>query len=101
MYQSVKPVVISDLSGYRFKNGGPVCCVEKAFSMIVNGADVLDAVAALEGVRTPSLVAKAVLEQTDHHLLCGKGAQDFARNLGFRIETDLNTEKSRSGPPGD
>ncbi len=52
-------------------------------------------VACIEGVRTPSLVAKAVLEQTDHHLLVGKGAQDFARNMGFRIEDDLNTEKSR------
>ena len=53
-------------------------------------------VAALEGVRTPSLVAKAVLEQTDHHLLVGKGAQEFARNMGFKIEDDLNTEKSRA-----
>jgi N4-(beta-N-acetylglucosaminyl)-L-asparaginase len=52
-------------------------------------------VAALEGVRTPSLVAKAVLEHTDHHLLVGKGAQDFARNMGFKIEDDLNTEHSR------
>lgn len=52
-------------------------------------------VAALEGVRTPSLVAKAVMEQTDHHLLAGKGAQEFARQLGFTIEADLNTEKSR------
>jgi N4-(beta-N-acetylglucosaminyl)-L-asparaginase len=52
-------------------------------------------VACLEGVRTPSLVAKAVMEQTDHHLLAGKGAQRFARNLGFKIERDLNTEKSR------
>ncbi|NIW35601.1 MAG: asparaginase, partial [Gemmatimonadetes bacterium] len=48
-------------------------------------------VAALEGVRTPSLVAKAVAELTDHHLLVGKGAQDFARALGFEIEDDLNT----------
>jgi len=53
------------------------------------------AVAALEGVRTPSLVAKAVMEQTDHHLLVGKGAQDFARSAGFTIEADLNTEHSR------
>ena len=53
------------------------------------------AVASLEGVRTPSLVAKAVLEQTDHHLLVGKGAQQFARLLGFKIEDDLNTENSR------
>src|SRR5436305_774218 len=33
------------------------------------------AVAALEGVRTPSLVARAVMEDTDHHLLVGKDAQ--------------------------
>ena len=52
-------------------------------------------VAALEGVRTPSLVAQAVLEQTDHHLLVGKGAQEFARNLGFKVEDDLNTDNSR------
>jgi N4-(beta-N-acetylglucosaminyl)-L-asparaginase len=52
-------------------------------------------VAALEGVRTPSLVAKAVLHTTDHHLLVGKGAQEFARDMGFEIEDDLNTKKSR------
>ena len=53
------------------------------------------AVAALEGVRTPSRVAQKVMEETDHHLLAGKGAQRFACNLGFKIEEDLNTEKSR------
>jgi N4-(beta-N-acetylglucosaminyl)-L-asparaginase len=52
-------------------------------------------VAAIEGVRTPSLVAKAVMDFTDHHLLVGKGAQDFARNVGFEIEEDITTEKSR------
>jgi N4-(beta-N-acetylglucosaminyl)-L-asparaginase len=52
-------------------------------------------VASIEGVRAPSLVAKAVLETTDHHLLVGKGAQSFARNMGFTIEDDLNTETSR------
>jgi N4-(beta-N-acetylglucosaminyl)-L-asparaginase len=52
-------------------------------------------VAALEGVRTPSKVALAVMQQTDHHLLVGVGAQAFARTLGFTIEPDLNTEKSR------
>ena len=46
-------------------------------------------VACLEGIRTPSLVAKAIMEQTDHHLLVGKGAQNFARNMGFKIEEDL------------
>ena len=52
-------------------------------------------VAALEGVRTPSKVAFAVMQQTDHHLLVGAGAQAFARGMGFTIEADLNTEKSR------
>ena len=53
-------------------------------------------VAALEGVRTPSRVAKAVLDYTDHHLLVGAGAQSFARQMGFTIEDDLNTEASRA-----
>ena len=52
-------------------------------------------VAGLEGVRTPSLVAKAVMEHTDHHLLVGAGAQEFARMMGFEIEDDLNTDRSR------
>jgi len=136
----VKPLVIASANGNRFKNGGNVTAVQKAFTMITGGSDVLDAViagvniveldplddsvgygglpnadgvvqldssamhgpkkragavGALEGVRTPSLVAKAVLENTDHHLIVGKGAQDFARNMGFKIEDDLNTENSR------
>jgi N4-(beta-N-acetylglucosaminyl)-L-asparaginase len=53
-------------------------------------------VAALEGVRTPALVAQAVMDQTDHHLLVGAGAQTFARNMGFPIEADLNTPTSRA-----
>src|SRR5881394_3701085 len=52
-------------------------------------------VAGIEGVRTPSKVAQMVMDLTDHHLLVGKGAQDFARNMGFKIEDDLNTDKSR------
>ncbi|HEY3782711.1 MAG TPA: isoaspartyl peptidase/L-asparaginase [Fimbriimonadaceae bacterium] len=51
-------------------------------------------VAALEGVRTPSRVARAVMQNTDNHLLVGAGAQQFARNMGFTIEADLNTDLS-------
>ena len=53
-------------------------------------------VGALEGVKTPSLVARAVMEQTDHHLIVGKGAQDFARNMGFKIEADLEHRDARA-----
>src|SRR5438093_6050802 len=139
---STKPVVIASANGNKFKNGGDLTCVQKAFTMMTQGgSDVLDAliagvniveldpldtsvgygglpnadgivqldsccmhgpkkraggVAAIEGVRTPSLVAKAVMEQTDHHLIVGAGAQGFARSLGFKIEDDLNTERSRA-----
>jgi N4-(beta-N-acetylglucosaminyl)-L-asparaginase len=138
--RTVRPLVVASANGHRYRNGGDVTCVEKAFAMITKGADVLDAliagvniveldpqdtsvgygglpnadgvvqldsccmhgpkkraggVAALEGVRTPSLVAKAVMDDTDHHLLVGKGAQIFARNMGFKIEDDLNTDESR------
>jgi N4-(beta-N-acetylglucosaminyl)-L-asparaginase len=52
------------------------------------------AVAALEGIATPSLVAKAVMDYTDHILLVGEGAKRFALAMGFK-EQDLLTEKSR------
>jgi N4-(beta-N-acetylglucosaminyl)-L-asparaginase len=138
--RSARPVVISSANGNFFKNGGARTCVEEAFTRMMQGGDVLEAViagvniveldpadtsvgygglpnaegvvqldsccmhgpkkraggvAAIEGVRTPSKVARAVMEYTDHHLLVGAGAQKFARQLGFEIEDDLNTERSR------
>ena len=52
------------------------------------------AVAALEGIKTPSSVARLVMERTDHMMIVGEGAQRFARAHGFRVE-DLLTEKAR------
>ena len=137
---SVKPVVISSANGNRFKNGGTQTCVEKAFSMITGGSDVLDAliagvniveldplddsvgygglpnaegvvqldsccmhgpkkraggVACIEGVRTPSKVAQLVMDTTDHHLLVGKGAQEFARGMASRSRT-TSTRRTRA-----
>ncbi len=135
------PVLVSDVSSIRYKNGGSESAIERAFRGITEGEDVLDAivagvnipeldpaeagigygglpnadgvvqldsclmhgprkwaggVAGIEGVRTPSLVAKAVAELTDHHLIVGEGAGEFARSLGFEIEDDINTEHSRA-----
>src|SRR6266576_348317 len=42
----VKPIVISSANGNRFKNGGEMTAVHKAFTMITQGSDVLDAVIA-------------------------------------------------------
>lgn len=52
------------------------------------------AVAALEGIKRPSLVALDVMRYTDHHLLVGEGAQRFAVSMGHRVE-DLLTEGAR------
>ncbi len=52
------------------------------------------AVGALEGIKTPSVVAKYVLLYTDHIMLVGDGAKRFALSYGFK-EEDLLTEKSR------
>ena len=52
------------------------------------------AVACLEHIATPSLVAKAVMDHTDHALLVGEGALQFARRMGF-VEQNLLTDKSR------
>jgi len=40
-------------------------------------------VAAIWGVKNPILVAQKVMTETDHLLLCGSGATDFARKMGF------------------
>jgi len=135
-----RPIVLSDLSGIGFTNGGPESAVERAYRGITEGEDVLDAliagvnipendptesgigfgglpnadgvvqldsccmhgprkwaggVAGIEGVKTPSRVARAVAELTDHHLIAGQGAREFARSLGFEIHPDLNTDNSR------
>ncbi len=52
------------------------------------------AVGALEDIATPSLVAKAVMDYTDHIFLVGAGAKKFALEMGFK-EQNLLTDKSR------
>src|SRR5499433_4129975 len=52
------------------------------------------AVAALEGVKNPSKVARLVMETTDHVLLVGAGARKFADMNGFGHE-NLLTDKAR------
>jgi N4-(beta-N-acetylglucosaminyl)-L-asparaginase len=51
-------------------------------------------VGALEDIATPSLVAKAVMDYTDHIMLVGAGAKKFALELGFK-EENLLTDQSR------
>lgn len=52
------------------------------------------AVGALEGIKTPSEVAKLVLKYTNHIMLVGEGAKKFALSYGFQDE-ELLTPESR------
>ncbi len=52
------------------------------------------AVAALRNIKTPSRVARKVMERTDHILLVGEGALRFVRAHGFE-EVNLLTDKAR------
>jgi N4-(beta-N-acetylglucosaminyl)-L-asparaginase len=53
------------------------------------------AVGCLEDIATPSLVAKAVMDYTDHIMLVGRDAKRFALEMGFK-EQNLLTDKSRA-----
>ena len=128
---AAKPVAVSSANG--------LGAVQKAFDLLLQGADTLDAViegvkiqeldpnddsvgygglpnadgvvqldascmhgptkragavGALEGIKTPSEVAKLVLKYTNHIFLVGEGAKHFALQYGFK-EEDLLTEHSR------
>jgi N4-(beta-N-acetylglucosaminyl)-L-asparaginase len=52
-------------------------------------------VAAIQGIKTPSKIAKLVMEHTSHVMLVGDGALKFAQAYGYQKE-DLITEKSRT-----
>ena len=57
-------------------------CELDACVMQSHNAEV-GAVSALQRVKNPILVARKVMEETDHVLLAGEGAQRFARVMGF------------------
>ena len=53
------------------------------------------AVGCLEGIKTPSEVAKLILKYTNHIMLVGQDAKKFALSYGFK-EEDLLTPESRA-----
>ncbi len=105
-----KPVLVASANGIRG--------VQKAFDLLMQGADTLDAAIeavkiqeldpnddsvgygglpnaeGVENIKTPSEVAKLVLKYTNNVFLVGEGAKRFALSYGFK-EEDLLTERSR------
>lgn len=51
-------------------------------------------VAAIHGIKTPSKIAKLVMDHTTHVMIVGEGATRFAEVYGYKRE-DLLTEKSK------
>src|SRR5688572_14049059 len=51
------------------------------------------AVSGLQRVRNPILVARRVMEETDHVMLTGEGAQRFARVMGFGDHDPVTPER--------
>jgi N4-(beta-N-acetylglucosaminyl)-L-asparaginase len=51
-------------------------------------------VACLENIKTPCSVARIIMEHTDHVMLVGRDALEFAKKWGFK-EENLLTEKAR------
>ena len=52
-------------------------------------------VAAIQGIKTPSNIAKLVMDHTTHVMIVGEGATRFAEARGYKRE-DLMTAKSRT-----
>jgi beta-aspartyl-peptidase (threonine type) len=50
------------------------------------------AVGVVRGVKNPIVLARKVMEETDHILLVGEGAERFARSLGYKTNHNLVTE---------
>ncbi len=134
---TAKPVVLGSANGLR--------AVQKAFDLLMQGVDTLDAViegvkiqeldpnddsvgygglpnaegvvqldascmhgptkragavGALEGIKTPSEVAKLVLKYTDHIFLVGEGAKRFACNMASRTRTYSPSTPGKRGCTG-
>jgi beta-aspartyl-peptidase (threonine type) len=71
---------------------GAVYCADGTFELdasIMSGKDLsAGAVAGVKGIANPISLARKVFEKTQHVLLAGKGAMDFAKSIGVKIEED-------------
>ena len=93
--KSRKPVVIASANGNKFKNGGEVTCVQKAFTIMTQGADVLEA-----------LIAGVNIVELDPDLLLpylisrrGRSQEALVEILAAEIESGQTSGTIRPGDP--
>ncbi|HEY7312494.1 MAG TPA: N(4)-(beta-N-acetylglucosaminyl)-L-asparaginase [Gemmataceae bacterium] len=106
LLQANKPALDAALAGAQAVEDDPkvhsvgFAGVGNAIGTVQLDASVMDgqtlacgAVAALENVRHAAAIARRVMEKTPHVLLVGQGAQQFAMQQGFPLET-MHTPES-------
>ncbi len=71
---------------------GAVFCADGGFELdasIMWGKDLTaGAVAGVKNIANPISLARKVMEKTGHVMLAGKGALDFAKSIGIKLEVD-------------
>jgi beta-aspartyl-peptidase (threonine type) len=99
-------VVLEDNPIYNAGTGGVLNFdgfVELDASVMESRGARVGAVSGLQRVKNPVLVARRVMDETDHVMLTGEGAQRFARVMGFPAVRTGRTRRrtwTRSSPAG-
>ncbi|MBA7594521.1 isoaspartyl peptidase/L-asparaginase [candidate division WOR-3 bacterium] len=95
---AIKATVILEDSPYFNAGTGSGLNIEGEVEMdasIMTDSLECGAVACIKNVKNPILIAKFVMEKTDHIILSGEGAQKFAEIMGVR-SYDPTTKKSKT-----
>ena len=67
--------------------------VEMDACVMVSDKSQIGAVSAIQRVKNPILVARQVMDETDHVMLAGEGAQRFARVMGHADHDPITSER--------
>ena len=61
----------------------------------MDGSNRYGAVMSIENIKNPISVARSVMDNCVHNILCGEGATRWAVGQGFQLEPDVLTDESK------
>jgi len=94
----VKAVVVMEDDPHFNAGYGSVCGIDGQIEMdasVMTSDGRFGAVAAIKNVKNPVLIARKVMEETEHHLIVGENATRFARVMGFGSFNPLTPEQEK------